>query len=186
MTNSPARKSWNAGKLAVVSILLVAVGMAGFAWWWNWQRTQRCLEFFGGEGAHLIRTADRVEGLTLTGAYEIEPHERMVVGPDAFVMGGRKDLSRAAGLVHARTSLLDDASYEWDDPTAGDCEPLVVYAVTFREGDQAITLAFDFGCRQLWIVEAQRHVTLAPKIASGWDSFMKRHMPPDSPPANEK
>jgi hypothetical protein len=117
---NPRRGIRNPGKLAVLSILLLAVGLAGFAWWWNWQRTERCRKFFGGEWAHLIRTATRVEGQTLTGLYEVEPHERLVVGPDTFVMGGRKDLSRAAGLVHARTSLLDDASYEWDDRTTGD------------------------------------------------------------------
>jgi hypothetical protein len=177
MTNAPAPKTTlNPGKLAVVSILLVAVGLAGFAWWWNWQRTVQCREFFGGEGSHLIRTATQVEGLTLSGLYDDESREQIVVGSHALEIAGHKDLSQANGLIHARTALLDDNSYRWDDQTTGDCQPNFLYAVRFREGERQITLAFDFGCPHLWIVETQRQVTLAPKIAEGWQSFLKRQM----------
>lgn len=180
MTNPrAARTPLNPGKLAVVGILLVAVGLAGFAWWWNWQRTQRCRDFYGGEGAHLIRTATRVEGLLLSGLYDDQTREQIEVGPHAFEVVGRRDLSKAKGLVHARTALLDDTSYDWNDRTTGDCQPLIYHAMAFREGDQAITLAFDFGCRRLWIVEEQKQVTLAPKIASGWESFLRRQMNPE-------
>lgn len=172
---SPAR-GWNPGKLAVVGILLVAVGLAGFAWWWNWQRTQRCREFYGGEGAHLIRTATQVEGLTLAGFSGDESQEQIVVGSDAFEIVGHQDLSKANGLIHARTALLDDGGYRWDDQTTGDCQPQILYAVRFREGERQITLAFDFGCPHVWIVETQQRVTLAPKIAEGWQSFLKRQM----------
>lgn len=181
MTNSPAPETtFNPGKLAVIGILLLAVGLAGFAWWWNWQRTVKCREFYGGDGANLIRTATQVEGLTLSGLYDDESQEQIVVGSGAFEIVGRKDLSRANGLIHARTALLDDGSYRWDDQTTGDCQPVFLYAVRFREGERQITLAFDFGCPHLWIVETQRQVTLAPKIAEGWQSFLKRQMGSDS------
>jgi hypothetical protein len=173
-TSPPA--AWNAGKLAVASILAMAIALAGFAWYWNWQRTQKCREFYGGEGAHLIRTATRVEGLMLSGLYDAESREQIEIGPHAFEVVGRRDLSKANGLIHARTALLDDSSYKWDDSTTGDCQPLILYAVRFREEERLTTLAFDFGCRQVWVVETQKNVTLAPKIAGGWESFLKRQM----------
>lgn len=181
MTNAPApRTTVNPGKLAVVGILLLAVGLAGFSWWWNWQRTVKCREFYGGEGANLIRTATEIEGLTLSGLYDDESREQIEVGPHALEVVGRRDLSKNNGLIHARTALLDDSSYRWNDQTTGDCQPLILYAVRFREGQRQITLAFDFGCREVWVVESQRHVTLAPKIAGGWESFLKRQMNAES------
>jgi hypothetical protein len=177
MINSPAPKTaFNPGKLAVAGILLLAVGLAGFAWLWNWQRTVQCREFYGGEGANLIRTATQIEGLTLSGLYDDESQEQIAVGSGAFEIVGRKDLSRANGFIHARTALLDDSSYRWDDRTTGDCQPEFLYAVRFREGERQITLAFDFGCPHVWVVETQRQITLAPKIADGWQSFLKRQM----------
>lgn len=178
MTNSPAPKTaLNPGKLAVVGILLLAVGLAGFAWWWNWQRTVKCREFYGGEGAHLIRTATQVEGLELSEYLSgSEPSEEVKAGRHLLRIASRKDLSKVNGLIHARTALLDDSSYRWDDQTTGDCQPKLLYAVRFREGEQKITLVFDFGCPHVWVVETQRQVTLAPKIAEGWQSFLKRQM----------
>jgi hypothetical protein len=169
----------NSGKLAVLGIVLLAVGLAGFAWWWNWQRTARCREFYGGEGAHLIRAADHVEGLELSSLFVREAREQILVGSEPFDVVSRKDLSRAPGLVHARTALLDDASYDWEDQTTGDCHSRILYAVEFRDGSRRTTLAFDFGCRRVWIVEAhgsRKRATLAPKIASGWESFLTRQL----------
>jgi hypothetical protein len=117
--------------------------------------------------------------LTLSGLYDDESREQLEVGPHAFEVVGRKDLSRVAGLVHARTALLDDASYDWDERTTGDCQPLILYAVEFREGERVTTLAFDFGCRRVWNVEAGKQVTLVPKIAGGWESFLQRQMNPE-------
>ena len=180
MTNALApRTAFNPGKLAVVGILLLAVGLAGFAWWWNWERTVKCRAFYGGEGASLIRTASQVEGLTLSGLFDDESREQLEVGPHALEVVGRRDLSKANGLIHARTALLDDNSYGWSEPTSPDCQPLILHAVRFREGERRITLAFDFGCRRVWIVETQKNVTLAPKIASGWESFLQRQMNPE-------
>jgi hypothetical protein len=177
MTDSPAPKTAvNPGKLAVAGILLLAVALAGFAWWWNWQRTRRCREFYGGEGAHLIRTATQVEGLTLSELFVREARQQVVVGTQSFDVVDHKDLSQVHGLIHARTALLDDSSYQWENQTVGDCQPKILYAVRFHQGDQQITLAFDFGCHSVHVVETHKEVVLETKIASGWESFLQRQM----------
>lgn len=179
MTNAAPvmRRSYNTGTLAVAGIVAVALALAGFSWLWNWQRTQRTRELYGGEGADLVRRAEQVEGLVLSGFHDDESVEQIAVGPDAFAVVGRKDLSQTKGLVHARTALLDDHSYDWDDQTTGDCQPRIEYAVRFSRGGEQMTLVFDFGCRGVWLVESQQRATLAPKIAEGWQSFLTRHLP---------
>lgn len=173
---SGAAAELNPGKLVVAGMLGMALALAGFAWWWNWQRTLRTLEFYGGEGASLIRTAEKVEGLSLSGLYDDEAVEQLEVGPHALEVVGLVDLSKVKGLVHARTALLDDGSYQWNDQSGDDCQEAILHAVRFVRGSEQITLVFDFGCREVWIVESQRRVTLAPKIAAGWQSFLGRHM----------
>lgn len=181
-----SQTTFNIGKVAVAGIVAVALALAGFAWWWNWQRTQRTLELYGGEGADLVRRAEKVEGLVLSGFYDGESVERVAVGPHAFEIVGRKDLSKTKGLVHARTALLDDHSYDWDDQTRGDCQPMVLYGVRFTRGQEQITLVFDFGCQSVWIVETQRNAALAPKIAEGWRSFLSRQVPSDTAALSEE
>src|SRR4051794_22769570 len=80
------------GHFVVLGMLAVALVAATFAWWWNFQRGRKALEFYGPETATLIRTAPKVE-LSRDG----EP---------------LRDISKAKGLLNARTSLLGDASYE--------------------------------------------------------------------------
>jgi hypothetical protein len=53
------------GKLVVALIMGVAVGAAGFAWWWNYAGSRKALEFYGAQGAHLIRTSPNAEILVL-------------------------------------------------------------------------------------------------------------------------
>lgn len=187
MTSTPAPGSTlNRGKLAVAGMIAVALGLAAFAWAWNWQRTQKCREFYGGEGANLVRTAEKVEGLVLSGYYDAESVEQIEVGPHAFEVALRRDLSKAPGLIHARTALLDDHSYQWTDQTTGDCQPVILYAARFSRGQERITLAFDFGCRRVWIVESQKQATMAPKISDGWKAFLDKHMQVEGTPPDEE
>src|SRR5262245_46257806 len=99
------------GKLAVLTMFALALAAAAFAWWWNYSRGQRALGFYGPRAANLVRTAPKVELLVL-GTGDSDPVESLPEsGPVARII----DISRAPGLVHARTALLDDASYDWDD-----------------------------------------------------------------------
>ena len=90
------------GKLAVLTMFAVALAAATFAWWWNYNRGKRALEFYGPQAAQLIRTAPQVEILFVgpprpadagSAAVDLVPGGRIVV---------RKiDISKAPGLIHA-------------------------------------------------------------------------------------
>lgn len=140
------------GKLAVLAIFALALAMASFAWWWNYSHAQRTLEFYGAEAATLIRTAPKVELLTATG--EI-------------------DISKAPGLINARTSLLADASYQWNEPTTAAIEPTT--SVRFSNGGKTAVVAFDFQSQAVRNLATGKTATLIKKTAEGWRSFVSRN-----------
>jgi hypothetical protein len=143
------------GKLAVLLILLVAAAMAGGAWWWNYHRGRRCLALYGSEAAYLIRTAPLVELI------------------DAET-GKTTDISRAAGLVHARTALLDDASYEWEATATAQGDEF--HAVRFTRGARHVTLRFSARDNSLFVGESGRGAMFDQKTADGWRAFIERQM----------
>ena len=140
------------GQWAVVAMLVLAVILAAFGWWWNFDRGRRTLELYGPEGATLIRTAPKVE----------------LVGDS----GGNIDISKAPGLLNARTSLLNDASYEWSaSATAVEGSK---HSVRFSRGDQSIDVIFDFENRSIRTSPQGSSARLKTKTAEGWRNYLER------------
>jgi hypothetical protein len=146
--------SASTGKIAVLAMIGAAVLAASFAWWWNYNRGRRSLEFYGAEAATLIRTAPKVEIL------RPEPE-------------GNIDISTAPGLINARASLLSDASYDWSAPESRQESPL--FSVRFSRGGKSVVITFDFENRTISNTATQRAITLNPKTADGWKQYLARH-----------
>lgn len=91
------------GRRVVAAIVLLGFCLAGFAFWFQWRQTRRCLDFLGADVARAISRAERVE------LWRLGSGER----PRRPVAIGRQDVSRAPGLVHLRHALVEDASYVW-------------------------------------------------------------------------
>jgi hypothetical protein len=166
------------GKLAVLTMLGLAVLAATFAWWWNLQRGHLALAFFGSQGAGLVGHAPTVELIAIQPAKSEDRGEHLLIGSEPFSVVSRHDVSRAKGLIHARTALLDDASYEWQSPTA-DLAP-GLFIVRFAQGRAESLLAIDCQGRQLYRCDTGAPVRLNPKIATGWQKFFERNVPVDS------
>jgi hypothetical protein len=166
------------GKLAVLTMFAVALAAATFAWWWNYSRGQKCLAFYGADAALLVRTAKDVELIELA-PDSVKPEDvavdRLVVGDRTYLFHRITTISQAKGLIHARASIVDDASFRWN-ASPGDCAGEVLYAIRFTNDDTSAraTLAFDFASKRLWHVETRRSAELIPKVAQGWESFLKR------------
>ncbi len=148
-----ARTSLGAGKVAVLTMVGVAILAASFAWWWNFNRGRKSLEFYGPQAATLIRTAPRVE----------------ILRPAAE---GDIDISQAPGLINARASLLSDASYDWS--TAGAPQESPLFSVRFSRRDKSVVITFDFENRTITNSATPRIVTLKPKTADGWRAYLGR------------
>ena len=142
------------GQTAVIAMLLIGLAAAAFAWWWNFNRGRRTLEFYGPEAARLIRTAPRVEFL--------KPP------PEANV-----DLSKAPGLINARASLLSDASFDWDQSAPPPAPPL--FTVRFSDGERFVDVTFDFENRTLRTSSNSKTVVLKNKTGEGWRGYLAKH-----------
>lgn len=123
------------GRAVVVSLMLVAAGLASFAVWFQWWQTRRCLSFFGPEVVRRIQSASRVE-LWRLGDGGSRP--RVV---------DRLDVSRAAGLVHLRRGLVEDANYKWSlsgpRPAAATWDEALAFFDTAAAPVPSAVVAFD-------------------------------------------
>lgn len=106
MPSSAVSRGFAAGRHAVLAMLGLAVVLASFAIWFQWNQTRRCLALYGPAAARAIQSASRVELWSLAA-----PGER----PRAVAT---LDVSRAPGLVHLRRGLVEDANFSWE-PAAG-------------------------------------------------------------------
>jgi hypothetical protein len=165
----------NRGKLAVLSMLLLAVALAAFALWWNVIGGQRTLAFWGREGGkRIIAEKATVELLRLAADDADGSSERLTIGGKSYVVVARADITGARGLIHARHSLLEDASFDWEATVpAGD----YTLAARFRDAHGATTVAFDFEREHLAYVESGQERKAAAKIVAGWQTFARRHLP---------
>lgn len=166
----------NRGKLAVISILLLGLVLAGFAWWWNYQHGRRCLDFWGDQGALRIRRAPKATLLWLGPPDDISDTQQLRIGAKHYSVLATQEAGQARGLIHARHALLDDASYEWEeraDPSGTEYS----LAVRFVGSGGATTAAFDFAHRRIAHVESGREQNAAEKIVAGWRAFADRQMP---------
>src|SRR3954469_7082023 len=137
------------GQFLVIAMLGVAVAAATFAWWWNFQRGRKALEFYGPAAATLIRTAPKVE-LSRDG----EPV---------------RDISKAKGLLNARTSLLGDASYQWNaEGQFANSDA----TLRFTDGERSVLVSFDF--ENQTISANRKIVLLSQKTADGWRIYLER------------
>lgn len=92
----PAAGSW-----LVVGLLVLAIGLALFAVWFQWGQTRRCLEFLGPVAAARLQEAPIVE------LWSLAATDGQVRGVERF------DISRVPGLVHLRRGLVEDVNYRW-------------------------------------------------------------------------
>lgn len=91
------------GRWLTTGIVLLALALAMFALWFQWQQTRRCLAFYGSGAARQIQAAARVELWRLVPGTTLE----------SLQPAGRVDVTKAMGLVHLRRGLVEDANFDW-------------------------------------------------------------------------
>src|SRR3954465_13911206 len=95
-------------------IILVTVGfgflMAGGAWWYRYQESQRAAAFWG-EDVGLLTTAPKVELLELGGGPEGSAEGEQLAGRS---VAKSIDLSEKPGLIHLRWVFAEDVNFQWD------------------------------------------------------------------------
>lgn len=170
------------GKITIVTILLVAIALAIFAWWWRATGQVRMRAFWGQTAQQVIHSPTKVVVFRFEPAFSNVDdlgHRLSATAPHE-----RADLSRAPGLIHAKHSLLEEASYDWDRPAdVGDA--MWEYAVRFERGAEQVTLLFDLAHSQVYYVEARRAASLIEDTSHDWRDYLaRRAFPGAALPAN--
>jgi len=172
------------GKLVVLLLFLLGVAGALFAIWFNHQATYRTTSRFGSHTVGLIAHACDVELLELS---DKDPqvmgdvHEMLNIDGKRLRVVGTRDVSEARGLIHARHALRQDASFDWHG-SRRDCDPAWRYALRFHENDETSTLAFDFSCSRIYVLDRQIEVSLVAKIAHGLEDYFGEQLHRRAPP----
>jgi hypothetical protein len=165
------------GKLAVLAMLALAALAAAFAWWWNYNRGREALEFYGPEAAHLIRAAPTVEILIVAGPEARHSPIGLIPRAGSPLRVYRSiDISRAPGLLHARGSLLDDASYRLEAGKIAPPSSSFTEVVRFADGNKELLLAITYPDGSVLDISRGKSMQLVKKTAEGWRSFLKRNV----------
>lgn len=145
-------------RIVIFLILSLALCATLFAAWFRWSQGYRALEYLGTDVSQQIRFSENVELVWLespifTGmpgrpnapqAANSAAQDTMFIDGVKWLVVKRANISDARGLVHARQSLIQDATYRWNDEAWGP-DSSWTHAVIYSSKDQGepITLLFD-------------------------------------------
>lgn len=188
-TPPAARRAWTSGGSRasgvglVVGLVVLGCCLGGFAVWFQWQQTRRCLGFYGPEVAAAISLAPRVE------LWELEP----AGSATRFRVVRRTDASRAAGLVHLRRGLVEDGNFNWSPPTPGDRPAAADWriAISFLPAGAAvaptavIALAIDPQGRGTATVPGRPGRVTLGRIGKGLRTWIEATLAADGKPADD-
>ena len=147
-SSSRVELSMHKGKVVILTIFATAAAMASYAVYHHYQRGRQILDRWGTQHAQRIRHARRVELLDLG------------PGPDPSTLKGALaverviNISKKRGLVHARHTLVIDASFAWPGPKRQPV-PQWDFAIRFADNQQRTTLLFDTDNRWVGLVEQE-------------------------------
>lgn len=149
----------NAGKWAIIGMLGVSLSLAAFAVWFRQQAGRRCLEYWGVSHAERIQHAEQVELLRLSA--DARGPWRLSDG-SPLRADAPQDVSRAAGLSHVRSALLEDRGFLWTPAADGrQCQPQWTCALRFADPAGETVVAFDLECHQLQLLGSHPRPPLA-------------------------
>ena len=109
------------GKWVILTVMGISVAAALFAVWFNHRLTHRTTAAFRPDVIRLIAGKNKVELLELDGFGERvggddsspETSQTVTVHGKRLRIVSVRDISEAAGLIHARYALRQDASFDW-------------------------------------------------------------------------
>lgn len=155
------------GRWLVTGLLALGFAAAVTGIWFQRHQTRRCLAFYGPDAARRITAAPVVELLRV----------RPGTGPGRLTAAQRIDVSRAAGLVHLRRGLVEDANFAWPEspPTAPLAADAWDVALAFGEpGGASTTLVIDLAGREgsLAVVGSAGRVGLG-RLGPGLETWIR-------------
>ena len=166
------------GKHVIIFIFGTALAAAIFAWSFQYMRGRHILELWGADNARLIRVeAEQIQLLSLLpadDAADAVPQRNLTIDDQSFAVVEAAEITDAPGIIHAKQSLIEDASFQWDKPR-GECPPRWQFALEFRAGQHVATVLIDTNCERARLLETGHEAAIHPKIFAGWMTFIGEH-----------
>lgn len=163
--STPFDQKSGIGRRLVVGLVVLGLGLACFAIWFQWQQTRRCLALYGSDSARRIQAAPRVELW--------EPQAGSSVGIET---AARIDISRAPGLVHLRRGLVEDANFDWQRAAGSEAAWDAAFAfydtVDASTPDTVLVIDFDPAGSTLGVVGRDGRVGLG-RLEKGLRSWLE-------------
>jgi hypothetical protein len=151
------------GQHVVLGLLVLGVGAAGFALWYQRSMTNQALAFWGSDVALALGSPEKLELLTLAPVDPAAGEERLNLGGRDFAVVTRQDITRAPGVTHARQALLENASFDFASPPSA--TPVTwTHVLLVAQGTTRATIAFDFTGRRVRLEEPAREATLGERL----------------------
>ena len=164
-------------RLVIVLLVVVALALALFGWWYRYEQGRRPIALWGGRAAHVIRNATSAELWKLEAADDTRQEDE-ANGDSMIVVDGRPmriverwRLPAGDELRDVQKGLVQDRSFDWEEPR-GDRTPAWPYALRFAGSGEDVVVALDFDCQRARLVvpgaedETVGEASIAP-IAAG-------------------
>lgn len=161
------------GKYAILAVLVLGLIGAIGAWAYRGQLQRKAIAYLGPDNAVLIQRAPHVVLMKLAPAESAadDGGEPLLVAGRRFIVAERVEADQAPGLIHLRSSLISDRSYDWS-ASPDSCKPAWQFALKFTDDSQrSATVLLDFACDQLLLLEADRQISMKP-MADGLKKFL--------------
>jgi hypothetical protein len=145
------------GRTVVIGIFVLAVLMAGGAWWRRLQESRHAAAYWGARRAPLIVGNTKVFFVILS---DHDGRESEVMSVAGRPVAKAFDLSEKLGLVHLRYALTQDVNFDWNKLRTVPLDDPGHWAYALRFFDESATLdrasldvVLDRGFRWLGVVD---------------------------------
>ena len=153
----------NRGKLVILAIIALACAATAGALFVHRERARRPLEFWGSPTTLLIARAPMVEVLRLRSAER--PSDAALPGftidGDRWIVEKRQRCDGGRGLSNIRRALLEDGSFDWNEPAAS-FSPEWRHGLGFIDGDNRVTLLFSLDCPRSIVTDRAETISIRP------------------------
>jgi hypothetical protein len=174
----PTKRGWTSGQRVILLIVGTAVTASAVAWWYQFQQGRRILRLWGPAAAYRIRLAPECEVWRLKPAGNLPGDLQIDQQPWSIV--ARQNISQTQGLVHARQALIQDASFDWNQPIPDTMH--WQYALQFQDSrapsdsTSQTVLVFDLDRAVVRDVEHPEHAARIQPIADGLRTFFEEKL----------
>ena len=170
----------NQGKWLIVAMISVGLAAGGITWWYQYRQSVRVIELWSPEVTYQIRMAPECQLLRLTSTPTGEGIGVLDIDGAIWGITQVQDISKAAGIVHARQALIHDASYDWTAAPPATSSGGWTEAIRFQEGAQQTTLLFDLEQGIVRNQADQQTSRITPLIRAGLRTFFDEQWADDS------